>query len=252
MYIDSYPVVGTIGVRESGHMFWFTLAENHVFNGDTIYKGSEVVMSDEYYVEMYTLKNPTRVQGILLSTKEVRMSGETTVLHPNGKLEKFRPEGNVRINGVLCKRRKAVHLDSNGVLFVYSTAIDTAIGGKKYKKGTRIFLNEDRSVHPFTKHASLFSSVYSSGHFNDCMLKKKLTYKGVRLPSLAYVRLHENGELLYVRGRGKIMVNGIPCKGKKSIQFYESGKLKKCTLARNHVIGGVVHSKGEVLTFEDE
>ena len=79
-----------------------------------------------------------------------------------------------------------------------------------------------------------------------------LEVEGISLAKGTRIIYNETGELNSMKPRKNVVINGIPCKGRKWLAFYSTGKIKWCTPAKDIEINSIIHKKGKQVNFDED
>lgn len=124
----------------------------------------------------------------------------------------------------------------DGLLDNFEVSETVTIQGIEIPKKSRVFLHRDGTVEQcyFSKDMIIQGYPCEGGH------KKEAT------------GFYPNGNLRFIFLTEPKTIQGIPCRhgGVSIIQFYENGRLKKCTLARDHEYKGSLYKSGTELYFD--
>ena len=131
----------------------------------------------------------------------------------------------------------------NGRLDECPVAMDTAIAGHPFPRGTWIRLTE-------------------SGALKSVWLPRSLDVQGIPCKGTGFkgwaVTFHPSGALSLCFLNEVATIDGVPCAaasflkeltGNSGVSLREDGKLQGCRLARDYERGGVVHKRGSRITM---
>lgn len=116
-------------------------------------------------------------------------------------------------------------------------------------------LSEPRTIQdiPFPVHSTVF--LHPNGSLQSCYFSKDITVQGLPLTG-GYMKVTTafdgNGRITFCCLSKPTEIQGIPCAASvfKPVYLHSSGKVKKCTLSRDHTIDGKDYKKGATLEFE--
>ncbi len=220
--IDGIPCYGNVSFTKDWELKNFTLADEHTFAGNTFSKDTYIGIN----VDRFSLK-----AGYF-----VTIGGDT--------VNTCRFSSNQLINGISC--------DSNEVTFTTEWNLracvlgdDDTIAGNLLKKGTLVEFWENGSFWIYCLNDPIIQGYHCSG----------TPYTHWFWMGGGSIRFYPNGQLYYFKPEDDIEVQGVLCKSSSvrcGIYLYESGKLKKCTSAKDQTIDGVLYEKNLTLEFDED
>ncbi len=216
--IDGIPCYGNISFTIDWEPKYFTLADAHTF-GEFIFPKDTYI---ELNVDMFSLK---RHYMLLAGAKFVN----TCKLPPNQL-----------INGFPIDSIEGVIFTTDWNLRELILGDDVTIAGNELKKGTLVVFSKDGSYRVFCLYDPIFQGYQCSG----------TGYKGL-WGGGGGISFYPNGNLRLFTPLDDIEIQGVYCK-KACIWLYESGKLKRCTSAKDQTINGVLYEKKFTLKFDEE
>ncbi|MCK4662696.1 MAG: hypothetical protein KAT68_07515 [Bacteroidales bacterium] len=284
--IQSYPCKGRFRIGTDSLIYGFTLSEDHVINGTLIPKGSNYERNSEDFYMIHLSKDIT-IQGFPVYHKETGLFQENNVnFHNDGTMTGFHLADDMIIGNIPCKGGKknnyvmlyhagdirycnlAENMEINGIpcqggeenstLWLYPDgqiiscilSKDFKIDDKLYNQGTRLIFDNEGKVH-FLSGQLDYVYFYDVGGVLNCVLKNDLEIKGKLIGKKSRLIFNKNGSLKKLRPSHHIVIDGIPCKKKRFMEFYPNEKIKWCILSEDFEMNGITYKKGTQLNFDE-
>ncbi|PLW94925.1 MAG: hypothetical protein C0591_11815 [Marinilabiliales bacterium] len=219
-FIDGIPCYGSI----SFHMDWrlknFTLAGDHIFGNHLFPKDTYVgICIDRFSLEAGHFKT---------------IGGDT--------VNTCRFKSNQIINGLTCDGEEVI-FTTEWNLRACILSDDDTIAGNLIEKGTLAKFDENGSIWIYC----LYDPIIQGHHCLGTNYKFWMGGGGICF--------YPNGQLKYFRPVDDVEVQGVWCRSSSmtwGISLYESGKLMKCSSAKDQTIGGVFYTKKTTLEFDED
>ncbi len=217
--INGIPCYGNISFVKNWELKSFTLADAYTFG--------EYPFPKDTYIGL-------NVDRFDLKTHYLVVAGADSV-----NTCKF--TSNQLINGLSCDSIEGAVFTTDWNLRACILGDDDTIAGNVLKKGTLAVFGKSGSIYIYCLYDPIIQGYQCSG----------TDYTGWMWMGGGGIRLYPNGHLALFKPVDDIEVQGVFCK-RECIWFYESGKLKRCTSAKDQTIDGVLHKKKFTLKFDEK
>ena len=214
--VEGIPCYGNISFHPDWGLKNFTLADEHTFGKNTFPIGTHIGLNiGRFSLEAGYFKT---------------VGGDTvnTCSFPANQV----------INGLSCDGMEVI-FTTKWNLRACILGDDEIIAGHAVKKGTLAVFNKDGSFSVFCMYDPIIQGYHCSG----------TSYKFWNGGGGIY--FYPNGQISLFTPVDDVEIQGVFCMS-KCIWFYESGKLQRCTSAKDQTIDGVVHKKKHTLKFNEE
>jgi hypothetical protein len=155
------------------------------------------------------------------------------------------------IQGYPCSADHWLTFNKNWELTQFVLSKPYELAGTILPEKTLIIIGEINSGNM----AGAYYTLYFPGKLNIqgywCMGQTYSNYEDVHSDG---TYLYKSGKLLYFKPDGIIEIDGIKCKPHSfhgHVFLYESGRLKRCTLAENQTINGILYKANTIVMFDE-
>jgi hypothetical protein len=177
-----------------------------------------------YAVPIFAEESPLPFESFKKSSAEY---------YDGGFIKKCKLENPIIIQNIPCKRWVWFH--ENGRLAQFQLSEQMEIHGIMVPCGSTVFLREDGSL----EHCWFSKDIVIQGYpCNGGFMKVDTAF-------------YKNGIISCCFLTEPTEIQGVPCQASvfKPVQFYETGKLKNCSLSKEYVSGDKTYKKGQKITF---
>ncbi len=220
--INGIPCYGNISFSKDWEPKKITLADAHTFAGYTFPK--DTYIQNKVYI------------GDLKRYFAIRNSRIY-------KVNTCKFTSNQKINGLTCESSEEVIFTTDWNLLACILSDDDTVAGNIIQKGTFVRF-DDAGICLYCLYDPIIQTYQCKGD----------NYNAALWMGSSGIKLYPNGQLKYFQPVDDIEVQGVFCKPSSTrggIWFYESGKLKRCTSAKDQTIDGVMHGKKFRLEFDE-